>query len=399
MSLRDSLLYQRPGSDESARRFSTVVAPVDTQDFISMKALAAALYMIVNLGVAVTVYHFAEGWTWIDSLYFAVNTAMTVGYGDLYPVETHTFTTLFIWNSMFATWLLTAFLFTKFFNLWMDRYTNMALDPEIALHRGFVRRGIAAAACLVLVVSIGVFSFAYLEGWSLFDSLYFVTVSVSSCGIGDYTIKTPHGRLWLSIYLLIAATSVTFLLGAIVDVISRLDAFKRRLAMAQLAARAMHVESYRSYEGGGKSNDVLSSATGHERAKTDYTPEEVKWQRTSPIIRAASTSQLESLLKEQGKAAPLSGISEFDFVKRILVKSNLITDYEFAILNALYRKHAPKQQQGSEQQSKHMEKDLPVELRAHEDISDDEEIVVGPLMRQITQEFNKERGSTKEDGI
>lgn len=30
-------------------------------------------------------YHFVEGWTWIDSIYFSVITISTVGYGDFSP--------------------------------------------------------------------------------------------------------------------------------------------------------------------------------------------------------------------------------------------------------------------------------------------------------------------------
>lgn len=32
------------------------------------------------------VYHFLEGWSWVDSLYFSVITLTTIGYGDFSPV-------------------------------------------------------------------------------------------------------------------------------------------------------------------------------------------------------------------------------------------------------------------------------------------------------------------------
>lgn len=31
------------------------------------------------------VYHYVEGWSWIDSIYFSVITLTTVGYGDFSP--------------------------------------------------------------------------------------------------------------------------------------------------------------------------------------------------------------------------------------------------------------------------------------------------------------------------
>jgi len=37
------------------------------------------------LGIGATVYHYLEGWNWIDSLYFSVITLTTIGYGDFSP--------------------------------------------------------------------------------------------------------------------------------------------------------------------------------------------------------------------------------------------------------------------------------------------------------------------------
>jgi voltage-gated potassium channel Kch len=40
---------------------------------------------IIVLAIGSVVYHFLEGWNWIDSIYFSVITLTTVGYGDFSP--------------------------------------------------------------------------------------------------------------------------------------------------------------------------------------------------------------------------------------------------------------------------------------------------------------------------
>tara|TARA_Y100001956_G_C4013305_1_gene138653 strand:- start:59 stop:391 length:333 start_codon:yes stop_codon:yes gene_type:complete len=40
---------------------------------------------VITLLMGTCVYHFIEGWRWLDAIYFSVMTLTTVGYGDFSP--------------------------------------------------------------------------------------------------------------------------------------------------------------------------------------------------------------------------------------------------------------------------------------------------------------------------
>ena len=58
----------------------TVVSFLKDEDY--RKLLFASLIMI---SIGATFYHFIEGWSWIDCMYFCVITLTTIGYGDFSP--------------------------------------------------------------------------------------------------------------------------------------------------------------------------------------------------------------------------------------------------------------------------------------------------------------------------
>ncbi|MGK5529196.1 potassium channel family protein [Streptomyces sp. URMC 129] len=44
-----------------------------------------AVTLVLTVATAAVFYRLHEGWPWLDSVYFAVTTGLTIGYGDLAP--------------------------------------------------------------------------------------------------------------------------------------------------------------------------------------------------------------------------------------------------------------------------------------------------------------------------
>jgi len=73
------------GSDPDEPELATETDEAAAWDRHAGHVLAAAATLVV--GTATIVYHFIEGWSWVDSLYFSVVAVTTVGFGDLTPTK------------------------------------------------------------------------------------------------------------------------------------------------------------------------------------------------------------------------------------------------------------------------------------------------------------------------
>lgn len=57
------------------------------------------------------------------------------------------------------------------------------------------------ATLSVSLLMVGMFLFHWIEGWSYLDSFYFSAISATTVGYGDFSPKTPAGKLLAVVYI------------------------------------------------------------------------------------------------------------------------------------------------------------------------------------------------------
>ena len=79
------------------------------------------------------------------------------------------------------------------------------------------RSGIRLAVLAVLLaIGLGTIVFHSLEGWSILDSLYATTQTVTTVGYGDIVPRTSYGRAFATIFMLVGAGVVLYALTSTV---------------------------------------------------------------------------------------------------------------------------------------------------------------------------------------
>jgi Trk K+ transport system NAD-binding subunit len=126
----------------SWRRISGYRRAVRT--FFDLRLAITASAIATLLGVTVTVFHFAMRLTWIDSLYFTVTTASTVGYGDITLLSSPWWLKLYGVGFMFGAALSLATLFA----LATDAVIGARILEALGVPRGGMRNH-------VVVVGLG----------------------------------------------------------------------------------------------------------------------------------------------------------------------------------------------------------------------------------------------------
>jgi voltage-gated potassium channel len=81
------------------------------------------------------------------------------------------------------------------------------------------RRILNTLAAVAIAIAFGTTGFYLIEGWSLFDSLYVATQTVTTVGYGDVAPATRAGRLFATVFMLAGVGVVLYALTATVHAI------------------------------------------------------------------------------------------------------------------------------------------------------------------------------------
>ena len=72
-------------SRSEKRKLSPLYKTLFLDVFFDRRTRPIFIYAIIVIMIGAVLYHWLEGWSWLDSFYFVVITLTTIGYGDFSP--------------------------------------------------------------------------------------------------------------------------------------------------------------------------------------------------------------------------------------------------------------------------------------------------------------------------
>ena len=212
-------------------------------------------YMAIYIVIAVIAFSYVfEKWTIIDSIYFAVSTFTTCGYGDLQPTtEVGQIFTIFF--AIYGVLILGIFIGIVGHSI-SEAQANairhlkkgnqeamlQTLFPEpdsaesrqelsLRLQESFIGDHVTLLDDInqvvrtelpeLLVVGVAALILGWREGWSFTSTMYFCIMSATTTGFGDYTPHSQIDKLYCVFFLPLAVAVFGEVLGQIASVYIR----------------------------------------------------------------------------------------------------------------------------------------------------------------------------------
>lgn len=174
-------------------------------------------------------------------------------------------------------------------------------SPASRLSRSRFRIRYALLAVLVAVV-LGTLGFHLIEGWSILDSLYASTQTVTTVGYGDVAPATRNGRLFATILMLVGVGVVLYALTSTVQSIVQselLATFDQRRRLRRMSQLRNHFIICGAGRVG--SHLVRTLSTGHEdMVVIERDPQRVAELEDRGVIVLARDATLEETLRDAG---------------------------------------------------------------------------------------------------
>jgi len=169
-----------------------------------------------------------EDWTFIGSLYFVFTISTTIGYGTFAPVTTggrvYTMVWAFVGIGTFVNFMQhLSSVWTKYYTRATThvstRLTTEALKLDTSEHHRklitvLLKTGIDLAFSFAL---LGIFGLVFLgladiedDGWGYFESLYYAVITLTTVGLGDYSIRWygDHAALEIICFLIFTSFAI-----------------------------------------------------------------------------------------------------------------------------------------------------------------------------------------------
>jgi len=235
--------------------------PSLTREFYNFESVGGdalrlcGIYTAIYICIAVIAFSFVfEKWTVIDSIYFAVSTFTTCGYGDLQPTTQagQLFTIVFAIYGVLILGIFIgiighsiseaqakamkqlkngnqeAILHTLFPDAMEDQgrleLSTRRLDGFISDHVTLlddIVQVVRTELPEILVVAAAAFILGWREGWSFTSTMYFCIMSATTTGFGDYTPQTQIDKLYCVFFLPLAVAVFGEVLGRIASIYIR----------------------------------------------------------------------------------------------------------------------------------------------------------------------------------